>query len=327
MSAGGPAVGPMSGIVLACDDISQVGLRVLGEAGFEVLRRPRITPEALRSSIVDARALLVRSRTRVTDELLACAPRLELIGRAGFSLDTIDVEAASRRGIAVMHSPEGTSVAAAEFAVGLIFALARHLPQAHGSMSRGRWEKRRFRGVQIEGKTLGVIGMGAVGGLVVKKAAAVGMRPLVHDPAVSAAAIAAAGGLPASWDDLLSESDFVTVHVPSGPLTRGLVGDAAFSRMKDGVRVLVTSRGGVVSEAALVRALRSGKVAGAAVDAFDEEPPLSSELRELPQVILTPHLVASTFEAQIHVAVNLAQQVRDFFSGVRRGVVNEDALG
>lgn len=314
--------------ILVADDISNVGLDVLRGAGHQVLARAGIDRAALLKSLPDVDALLVRSRTRVTAELMDAAPKLRLVGRAGFGMDTIDIAEATRRGVAVFHSPEGNSTTAAEFAVGLLFSLARHIPRADAAMRAGRWEKRRYRGVEISGKTLGVIGMGNVGREVVERAAALRMRVLVHDPGKEPAAVRAAGGEPADWEELLSTSDFLTVHVASGEETRGLIDDDAFGRMRDGVRLINCSRGGVVSEAALVRAVRSGRVAGAAVDVFDEEPPWGSELLALPQVILTPHLVASTFEAQISVAVTLAERVRDFFElGALDGLVNQDVAG
>ncbi len=314
--------------ILVADDISDVGLDVLRRAGYQVLARAGVDRGTLLKSLKDVDALLVRSRTRVTSELLDAAPRLRLVGRAGFGMDTIDVAQATDRGIAVFHSPEGNSTTAAEFAVGLLFSLARHIPRADAAMRDGRWDKRRYRGMEITGKTLGVIGMGNVGRAVVERASALRMRVLVHDPGKAAEDIRAAGGQPADWQELLGSSDFITVHVASGPATQGLLDDDAFSRMRDGVRIISCSRGGVVGEAALVRAVRSGRVAGAAVDVFEEEPPWGSELLKLPQVIVTPHLVASTFEAQISVAVHLAERVREFFErGVLDGLVNQGVTG
>jgi D-3-phosphoglycerate dehydrogenase len=313
--------------ILVCDDISRVGLQLLDHAGFSVVRRAGIGREELARRACDFDALLVRSRTRITAQVLDAAPGLRLVGRAGFGVDTIDVAAASERGVVVMTSAEGNAVSAAEFAIGLIFALARNIPQADASMRSGRWDKRRYRGTEITGKVLGVIGMGRVGRIVVERAAALRMRVLVHDPARPPSEIEAAGGKAASWDELLGNADFLTVHVNSSTRTRGLIGDAAFELMKDRVRIVHCSRGGVVDEAALVRALRSGKVAGAAVDVFEQEPPTGNPLTSMPQVIVTPHLVASTFEAQINVATTLAEQVRDFLTtGETRGAINPEAL-
>lgn len=313
--------------ILVCDDISRVGLQLLDHAGFSVLHRAGIGRDELARRACDFDALLVRSRTRITAQVLDAAPGLRLVGRAGFGVDTIDVAAASERGVVVMTSAEGNAVSAAEFAIGLIFALARNIPQADASMRSGRWDKRRYRGTEITGKVLGVIGMGRVGRIVVERAAALRMRVLVHDPARPPSEIEAAGGKAASWDELLGNADFLTVHVNSSTRTRGLIGDAAFELMKDRVRIVHCSRGGVVDEAALVRALRSGKVAGAAVDVFEQEPPTGSPLTSMPQVIVTPHLVASTFEAQINVATTLAEQVRDFLTtGETRGAVNPEVL-
>lgn len=303
----------MSARILAADDISAVGLDVLRGAGYRVKARPGLQGDALLEALRSMDALLVRSRTRVPASLLDAAPSLRLIGRAGFGMDTIDVEACTERGIGVVASPEGNATTAAEFAIGLVFALARHIPRAHEAMRSKRWDKRRFRGTEVSGKTLGVIGCGNVGREVVLKARALGMEVLVHDPAVTRAEVRALGGDLADWDDLLGQADFITVHVPGGARTRDLLDADAFAHMRDGIRLINCSRGGVVNERALVHAIRSGKVAGAAVDVFDQEPPWGSDLIDLPQVVLTPHLVASTFEAQINVAVSLAKKVRAFF--------------
>jgi D-3-phosphoglycerate dehydrogenase / 2-oxoglutarate reductase len=318
----------VSARILAADDISSVGLDVLRNAGYRVKARPGIAGEALVKELRSMDALLVRSRTRVSQSILEAAPRLRLIGRAGFGMDTIDVEGATSRGVGVVASPEGNATTAAEFVVGLIFSLARNIPRAHEAMRQRKWEKRRFRGMEVSGKTLGVIGCGNVGRAVVVKAKALGMQVLVHDPAISAFDVERLGGRLADWDDLLGQADFLTVHVPGGPRTRDLIDGDAFARMRDGIRLINCSRGGVVNEAALVRAVRSGKVAGAAVDVFEQEPPWASELLDLPQVVITPHLVASTFEAQINVAVNLAEKVRRFFEhGDTNVLVNPDVIG
>jgi D-3-phosphoglycerate dehydrogenase len=302
-------------------------LELLERSGFAVVHRAGIGRDELLRRVGEFEVLLVRSRTRVTAEVLAAASRLRLIGRAGFGLDTIDVREATERGVLVMTSDQGNAVSAGEFAIALLFALARNIPQADASMRSGRWDKRRYRGTQITGKVLGVIGMGRVGRVVVERGAALRMRVLVHDPAVTQAEIEAAGGTPAGWDELLGTSDFITVHVNASARTRGLIGDAAFDLMKDRVRIVHCSRGGVVVEDALVRALRSGKVAGAAVDVFEQEPPTGSPLLSMPHVIVTPHLVASTFEAQIEVATTLAEQVRDFLTtGLATGAVNPEVL-
>lgn len=274
------------------------------------------------------RVLMVRSRTRVDAALLRAAPQLQLVARAGFPVDTIDVAAATSRGVAVMNSPTGNEVAAAEFSIGLLYSLARQIPQAAAYLRQGRWEKRRLRGVELSGKTLGVLGMGAVGRIVVQRAASMQMRVLVHDPAIGAAEVQALGGELVSWDDLLPQCDFITIHVSPSERSRGLIGDEAFEHMKDRVRIINCSRGGVIDEQALVRAIRSGKVAGAAIDAWDEEPPLGNPLLELREVICTPHLVATTFEAQINVARRMAKQIDDFLSGAEAdNVINAQALG
>ena len=300
---------------------------MLGDAGYDVQHRAGISRKKLLEEVGQADVLMVRSRTRVNRQLLSAAGRLRLVARAGFPLDTIDVAEATRRGVAVLHSPTGNEVAAAEFTIGLLFSLARQIPQAAAYMRDGRWEKRRLRGVELAGKTLGVLGMGAVGRNVVERAVALKMKVKVHDPAVSAKEVARLGAKSVSWNRLLPQCDFITVHVSPSERTRGLIGDAAFEHMKDRVRIINCSRGGVVDEDALVRAIRSGKVAGAAVDAWDEEPPTGNPLLEMQEVICTPHLVATTFEAQINVAVRVANQVQEFLStGQADDVVNADEL-
>lgn len=316
----------MTARILVCDDISEVGLEPLRRAGFEVWNRRGINLEDIAHAGAGADALLVRSRTRVGGQLLDQLPSVRVVGRAGFGLDTIDVAAASERGVVVMHSPDGNVTTAAEFTIAMLFALARHIPQADASLRAGRWDKRRYRGVELAGKTLGVVGMGRVGRGVAERAAALRMRVLGYDPGVPREDLEVHGATKASWDEILSSSDFLTVHVTSSHRTRGLVSDAAFERMKDGVRIINCARGGIVDEAALIRAVRTGKVAGAAVDVFESEPPVGSPLLTMPQVIVTPHLVASTFESQINVARALSEQVRDFLlSGALRGAVNPEA--
>jgi D-3-phosphoglycerate dehydrogenase len=314
--------------ILACDDVSSVGLDVLRQAGFEVVARPGIAHEDLKEIVSGFDALLVRSRTSVDAAVLhAGKNRLKLIGRAGFGLDRIAIDEASRLGVAVMQSPEGIAVTAAEFTLGQIFCLARNIPRADAAMRAGRWDKRRNRGVQLLGKTLGVLGMGNVGRAVAERAVLLGMNVIAHDPRVPDEEVLAVGAQPVSWERLLSGAHFISVHVGASERTRGLVDERAFAQMREGVRIVNCSRGGVVSEAALVNAVKTGKVAGAAIDVFDEEPPWGSELLELPQVVVTPHLVSSTFEAQIQVARALAEQVRDYFqSGESRGIVNREAL-
>jgi len=314
--------------ILACDDVSSVGLDVLRQAGFEVVARPGIAPEDLLEVVHGFDALLVRSRTAVDDSVLeAGGERLKLIGRAGYGLDRIAVDAATARGVVVMQSPEGIAVTAAEFTLGQLFCLARNIPRADAALRAGRWDKRRNRGVQLFGKTLGILGMGNVGRAVAERAVVLGMNVVVHDPLVEDEEIRSVGAEPVGWETLLTSAHFISVHVSASPRTRGLVDDRAFALMKEGVRLVNCSRGGVVSEEALVRAVKTGKVAGAAVDVFDTEPPWGSELLELAQVVVTPHLVSSTFEAQIQVAKALAEQVRDYFqSGEGRGIVNPEAL-
>ncbi len=313
--------------MLVCDDISDVGLDLLREAGYDVRNRAGLSRKELLEEVQHADVLMVRSRSRVDAAVLRASSRLALVARVGFPLDTIAVDEATRRGVAVMNIPTGNEMAAAEFAIGLLYSLARQIPQAASYMREGRWEKRRLRGVELRGKTLGVLGMGAVGRIVVERALSMQMKVLVHDPAVKASEVRALGAQSVSWEGLLPRCDFLTVHVSPSERTRGLISDSAFEHMKDRVRIINCSRGGVIDEDALVRAIRSGKVAGAAVDAWDEEPPDGSPLLGMREVICTPHLVATTFEAQINVARRMARQVEDFItSGQAENVVNAEAL-
>ncbi len=313
--------------ILVVDDLSEVGLSVLRRAGHDVVRRLDLSEDEFKKILPDFDVLLVRSRTRVDSSIFAAASGLKLVGRAGFGIDSIDLKAATQAGVVVMHCDAGNAVSAAEFAIGMLFCLARHIPQADASLRSGRWDKRRYRGVELSGKVLGVVGMGRVGRHVVERACALGMEVLVHDPAVPLDDARSLGAESVSWDRLLSSCDFISVHVSASPVTRGLIGDEAFERMRDRVRIVNCSRGGVVDEAALYRAVQSGRVAGAAVDIWDEGPALKSPLLTLPQVIVTPHIVASTFEAQINVAVNLAEQVRDYLAGGRaEGILNPEVF-
>lgn len=318
---------PVAARILVCDDISEVGLEGLFRAGLDVQRRAGIRQDELYRRVGEIDALLVRSRTRVDAELIAAAGRLRLIGRAGFGSANIDLDAATGAGIPVVHSPEGNSVSAGEYVLAMLFNLARHIPAADASLRQGRWEKRRYRGIELRGKTLGVIGMGRVGRAVVELASALQLRVLVHDPQVPASRIVEAGGAAASWDELLAQSDFLTVHVPASDATVGLINEDSFHRMKDRVRFINCSRGGVVDERALLHALRTGKVAGAAVDALDGLPEPGHPLLQMPQVIVTPQLLASTFEAQINVARSLAEQVVAFFERGEVSPVNPGVLG
>ncbi|HEV8324027.1 MAG TPA: phosphoglycerate dehydrogenase [Myxococcota bacterium] len=328
MSTGGAsgavaALGPCK--VLVADALAPSGLEVLRAApGLEVEVATGLAPDALRARIGAYQALVVRSATQVTAEVLAAADNLRLIGRAGIGVDNVDVEAATARGVIVMNTPTANATTTAEHALALIFALARRVPQATASMKAGKWEKKKFEGREITGRTLGVVGMGNIGRIVAQRAQALQMKVVAFDPFLSDEAAAKQGVERVALDDLLARADFVTVHTPFNDQTRGLLGAAAFDKMKRGAYVVCAARGGIVDEAALAEALRSGKLAGAALDVFAEEPPPKDHpLFALDGFICTPHLGASTEEAQDKVSREIAQQVVDFLrDGTVRNAVN-----
>lgn len=297
--------------VLVSDKLSDKGLEVLRAApGFEVDYRPGLSEAELAEAIGPYHALVIRSGSKVTANVLENARELKVVGRAGVGVDNVDLAAASRRGVIVMNTPGGNSVTTAEHAIALMMSLARHIPQATASMRQGKWEKRRFQGTQLAGKTLGVIGLGNIGRIVADRARGLKMDVVGFDPAMTADQASELGVRLVDLDTLLAEADFVTVHAPLTDATRHLIDDAAFAKMKDGVRLIHAARGGIVDEAALLRALEAGKVAGAALDVFEQEPvdPENPLLRD-ERVVLTPHLGASTREAQEIVAVQVARQI------------------
>lgn len=311
--------------VLACDGIHDDGLALFRDAGWDVEVSPPIKdPAALAKALQGVDALLVRSATKVTAEVLADAGTLRVIGRAGAGVDTIDVDAATAKGIAVMNAPDGNTLAAAEHALSLLFALARHVPRADAGMKAGQWPKAGNTGFEVEGKKLGVIGLGRIGGTVARKARALGMDVAAYDPFLPPSA-AGHGSVPLkTLDELLAWADIVTLHIPRTKDTTHLLNAETLALMKPGARLVNAARGGLVDEAALIDALDSGHLAGAALDTFATEPlPADSKLRAHPKLILTPHLGASTGEAQQAVSTILARQVLDYFeSGTVAGCVN-----
>jgi len=311
--------------VLACDGIHEDGLALFRAAGWDVVvSEPVKDPDTLAASLAGVDAVLVRSATRVPAEALRNATGLKVIGRAGAGVDTIDVEAATEKGIAVMNAPDGNTLAAAEHALSLLFALARHVPRADAGMKAGEWPKAGLTGFELEGKKLGVIGLGRIGGTVARKAQGIGMEVAAHDPFLPAA-VAGKGSVPLkSLDDLLAWADIVTLHIPRTKETTNLLSEARMRAMKPGAYVINAARGGLVDEAALLRLLEEGHLAGAALDTFVTEPlPADSPLRAHPKLILTPHLGASTSEAQQAVSTILARQIIDFVdTGAVAGCVN-----
>ncbi|RLB98574.1 MAG: phosphoglycerate dehydrogenase, partial [Deltaproteobacteria bacterium] len=314
--------------VLVSDNLDSSGIEMLAAAeGITVDVKTGQSPEQLKSIIGDYDGLVIRSATKVNTDLLSAAKRLKAVGRAGIGLDNVDIPEATRRGIVVMNTPDGNVVTTAEHAVAMMLSLTRNIPQGTASLKAGRWDKKQLQGREVFNKLAGVIGFGKIGSIVADRLRGLKMQVLVHDPYVRPEQIEKAGFQPVSFDELLARADYITVHVPKLKETMNLLGAAAFAKMKDGVMVVNCARGGIVNEADLLEALKSGKVAGAALDVFATEPPGESELVAHPHVICTPHLGASTKEAQTNVAVAVAQQFIAFFqNGTIINAVNAPAV-
>jgi D-3-phosphoglycerate dehydrogenase len=315
--------------IFVADDVSAAGLEPLRVAGFTVEKRTGLVADELREAVRDCDGLIVRSETKVTSELMDAASRLRVVGRAGVGVDNIDVAQATARGIVVMNAPDGNTITTAEHTIALLISLARRVPQANGSLRAGRWERKRFIGVELQGKTLGIVGLGRIGRVVASRARAFGMNIVAYDPFVAPDQARDLELEIAPLDEVFARADFLTVHTPLTAETRGIVGSQAFSKMKRGVRIINCARGGLVDERALLAAIKEGIVAGAALDVFEQEPPPADHpLLALDEVIATPHLGASTTEAQEGVALTVAEQMRDYLStGALRGAVNVPALG
>ncbi|HPD15200.1 MAG TPA: phosphoglycerate dehydrogenase [Planctomycetota bacterium] len=309
--------------VVVSDPLSPEGIAILKQAGHEVIEVAPTPPEPLREALAEADALLVRSGTKVTAELLEAAPRLKVIGRAGAGVDNVDLDAATRRGIVVMNTPGGNTVAACELTMAMMLALARRLPQLSARVKAGEWPKKGAMGTELQGKRLGIIGLGRIGSEVARRALAFGMEVVAHDPFVSEERARSLEVRLVSLDELLATSDVITVHAPRTGDTSRLLDAAAFARMKKGVLLINCARGGIIAEADLAEALRSGQVGGCALDVFDKEPPGDSPLLAFDQVIATPHVGATTREAQASVATQIAHQVAAFLRGeAPRNAVN-----
>jgi D-3-phosphoglycerate dehydrogenase len=301
--------------VLVRESIAEAGVELL-RSRFDVVEDSATPIEEL---IGDVDGIVIRSATNMTAELIAQAPKLKVIGRAGVGVDNVDVEAATRRGIVVANAPESTVVSAAEQTIGLMVALVRNIPQAHAALKQGRWERSRWSGVELDGKTLGVLGFGRIGQQVARRAIGLGMRVAAYDPFVGEDRFRDLGVEPlGSVDEVLAASDIVTLHSPLTDETRGMINGETIARMRDGARLINAARGALIDEAALIDAIRSGKLAGAALDVFSSEP-YSGPLLELDEVVVTPHLAASTDEAQDRAGVIVAEQVVAALAG---GVVS-----
>ena len=296
--------------VLVSDNLGEAGIQMFeSEPGFEVNVKTGLEPDALKTIIGDYDALVIRSATKVTEDLLEAARNLKVIGRAGIGLDNVDIPAATKRGALVMNTPTGNVVTTAEHTIAMMMALTRNIPWGTATLKDGKWEKKKLQGREIYHKVLGVIGFGKIGSIVADRARGLKMKVIVHDPYIPAETIEKAGFEAVSVEDLYARSDYITVHVPKLKDTVGLLDKKAFDQMKDGVMIINCARGGIVSEADLNDALKSGKVAGAALDVFETEPPGVCPLFEIDRVICTPHLGASTLEAQTNVAVMVAEQI------------------
>lgn len=309
--------------VLISDNLSPRGVEILKEAGLEVDFRSKTSAEEIEQIIGDYDALIVRSATKVTSALLEKALKLKVVGRAGSGLDNVDIPAATKKGVVVMNTPGGNTVTTAEHTIGMLFACARMIPQAYASMKAGKWEKKKFEGVELWDKTLGVVGLGAIGGVVASRCAALGMKVLAYDPFISIEKAKSLGIELADLPTIWKRADFITVHTPKTKETANLINSATIAQMKDGVRIINCARGGIVNEQDLFEALKSGKVGAAAFDVFEKEPPENHPLLTLENFIATPHLGASTQEAQENVATAVAEQVVDYLvAGTVRNAVN-----
>jgi len=309
--------------VLISDNLAPVGVEILKKAGLEVDARSKTSVEEIEKIIGEYDALIIRSATKVTAGLLEKAVKLKVVGRAGSGLDNVDTPAATKKGVVVMNTPGGNTVTTAEHTIGMIFACARMIPQAYSSLKAGKWEKKKFEGVELYAKTLGVIGTGAIGGVVAARAVGLGMKVLAYDPFISPEKAKSLGIELADLETIYKKADFITVHTPKTKETANLLNKNTIAKMKDGVRIINCARGGIVNEQDLYEALKSGKVAAAAFDVFDKEPPENHPLLTLDNFIATPHLGASTREAQENVAVAVAEQIVDYLiAGTVRNAVN-----
>lgn len=309
--------------VLVSDSLSKSGIEILKKAGLEVDVKTGMSPEELKACIGGYHGLVIRSATKVTAEIIEAANNLKVIGRAGSGLDNVDKASATKKGIVVMNTPGGNTITTAEHTIALMFALARQIPQATASMKAGKWDKKRFMGVELYMKTLGIVGIGNIGKQVAARAQAFGMNVIGYDPYLSDENAKEMGIEKVEVNELFRRADFITFHTPITAETKNIINKDTIQGMKDGVRILNCARGGIINEADLYDAIKSGKVAGAALDVFEKEPPGDNPLLTLDNVICTPHLGASTEEAQENVAVAVAEQIADYLArGVIRNAVN-----
>ena len=298
--------------VLISDKLSPAAVEIFRNRGIDVDQKTGLSPADLRAIIGEYDGLAIRSATKVTKELLDAAPRLKVVGRAGIGVDNVDIRSATARGVVVMNTPHGNTITTAEHAIAMMFALARQIPEATISTKSGKWEKNRFMGVELTAKTLGLIGCGNIGSIVADRAVGQKMRVLAYDPYLSEKKALELGVEKTDLDTLLMRADFITIHTPLTDATRNILSREALAKTKKGVRIINCARGGLVDEAALADAIKSGHVAGAALDVFETEPATDSPLFGLENVVCTPHLGAATAEAQENVALQVAEQMSDF---------------
>jgi D-3-phosphoglycerate dehydrogenase len=294
--------------ILLTDGLEENGKSILA-AESQVDDKKNISADELLKVIGEYDAIIVRGRTKVTGEVFAAAPKLKVVGRSGVGVDNIDLQSAKEHKVTVVNAPIATTRAVAELVMGMIFALARELPRADQSMKQNQWLKKEFEGIELNGKTLGIVGIGRIGSSVAKMASSLGMKILAYDPVLSPEAIQSAGGEVSDLDELLNKSDFITIHTPLTDSTRKLINADKLAKMKDGVRIICAARGNIIDETALLSALNSGKVAGAALDVFSVEPPQDGQLAKHPRVIATPHIGGQTVEAQIRAANDISNEV------------------
>ncbi|MEA5509712.1 phosphoglycerate dehydrogenase [Crocosphaera sp. UHCC 0190] len=312
--------------VLVSDPIDQVGIDILSQVA-QVDVKTGLPAEELVKIIPEYDALMLRSGTRVTKEIIEAGTQLKIIGRAGVGVDNIDVPAATRQGIVVVNSPEGNTIAAAEHALAMMLSLSRYIPDANQSVKHKKWDRKKFVGAEVYKKTLGVVGLGKIGSHVANVAKSMGMKLLAYDPFISQDRAEQLGCTLVDLDLLFSESDYITLHIPKTTETNHLINKEALAKMKPTTRIINCARGGIIDEDALAEALAAGQIAGAALDVFEEEPLGESKLRDLDNIILTPHLGASTAEAQVNVAIDVAEQIRDVLLGLpARSAVNIPGL-
>ncbi len=308
--------------ILISDSLAQEGIAILtATPGFQVDCKFGLKPNELKAIIKNYDALIVRSGTNVTADIIEAASSLKVIGRAGVGMDNVDLKAATRKGVVAMNTPSGNTTSTAEHTMSLILALARNIPQACSSLKSGLWERSKFSGVELYGKTLGIIGLGRIGSTVAKMAKGFGMKIIAYDPYLTKDVADKMEIAMVSFEGLLEHSDFITIHIPKASDNKSLISDIELDMMKPSVRLINCARGGIVDEQALVRALKTKRIAGCAVDVFEQEPlPAGSELLKLDNCVLTPHLGAATSEAQINVAIEIAEAVRNALLG--KGIVN-----